>query len=179
MAVEIIPDQVLLSEREVVEFEEAIGFGLPASYRSFLMEFNGGEFPKPSLVQDKYWDLGFYAHPAPPLEEMEAFISPDNFWDLAIMHGLKRGPERYGDLLDIYNTMRNWNHPAELLPIASQLGNAKYFLCLSGPKVGTILLAGRQYVEKYNDDETITPHDYHLLLPSFESLLERLEWRAS
>ncbi|MDQ8726498.1 SMI1/KNR4 family protein [Bradyrhizobium sp. LHD-71] len=168
-----------LTDNDIGEFERDIGYAMPPRYRAFLLRYNAAKFPPPRLDSPDGWQLGLYTEPQPPLTAAEAWVNPDGFWDLQLMHGLLRDPRRYGDLRNIYRVMREWNHPGELLPIASQCSNGKYFLCLDGPRKNSILIAGERYLGKYNDDEIITPDDYHMIAESFDDLIARLEWRKS
>lgn len=65
-----------------------------------------------------------------------------------------------------------------MLPIGNSVGNIKYFLCLAGPYMGAIMIAGEAFLDKYDEGEPITPDDYQTLVESFEDMIERLEWRA-
>lgn len=175
MAAASTPYETLLTEGDVAAFEQEMGFTLPGGYRDFLLQTNGARFPVPDGGKEFEWSLGFQASPAVPGSGHG--VGEPYVWNLGLMHGLLRKPGKYGDLRIIYRDMLNWEHLPELLPIASEMDNSKLFLCMDGPYRNALMIAGEQYVEKYNAEESITPEDYLMLASSFEEFLGRLEWR--
>ena len=168
------PYPVALPPSELEAFEAEFGFRLPDDYRAFLLSHNGGVLRR----EDEDEIAGFPARAEPPLDpEGQERIAPGGFWDVQMLFGLLRPPGRYGDLREIYPTTRDWDHPDELLPIACQSSNVKYFLCAAGPRTGQILLAADRYLDRRADGETITPDDYHRLCGSFAEMRDGLEWR--
>ena len=167
------PHPIALSPSELEAFETEFGYRLPDDYRAFLLEYNGA-----SLLSDNIDEVaGFPAWAEPPLGDGEERIAPGGFWNVQMLFGLLRPPGRYGDLREIYPTTRDWDHPDELLPVACQWSNVKYFLCASGPRTGQILLAADRYLDRHADGETITPDDYHRLCGNFTEMLDGLERR--
>lgn len=172
----IQPRPVLPSPDDVRAFEVELGFDLPGDYRAFLLSHDGGDVEGSRPAGEEEARLGFQAEAVPPLAD-DRWIAPGGFWDVALFHGLLRKAGEYGDLRDILPAMRDWDHPAELLPVASRADNAKYFLCLASARPGQVLFAGDTFLDKRADGLPITVADYHRLTESFGELLDALVWR--
>jgi hypothetical protein len=173
MSIILEPHPIALTEDDVAQFESEFGFALPCDYRAFLLQYNGGVIRAPT----EELTLGFLAEEHLPLSPADRQIAPKGFWNVALFHGLKRRPHDYGDVREIVAVMRDWDHPVELLPIASSLGNFKYFLCVDGPRRDQILVAGETWQGKWADDMTVTQDDYFCLCMSFAAMIDTLTFR--
>ena len=171
MAIEINPHNIALSRADIDLFEAELGFTLPDDYKAFLLRYNAGG------IEERQWQSpGFYAKPVPPLAEDERWIAPDDFWDIALFHGLNLPETEYGDLRDIGPVMVGWGHAAELLPIASRYDGAKYVLDCGASRRGAVLLAGADRGSERSNEEPVAMGDYHMLCRSFTELLEGLRY---
>jgi hypothetical protein len=169
MHIKIKPHDVPLSEDDIAHFETEFGLALPRDYRDFLLRYNGGDIDRGEGLLP-----GFYAKPDPPLDEEDSWIAPDDFWDIALFHGLNFSNSAYGDLRDLSSVMRDWGHSAELLPIASSYSNSKYFLCCNGPHRDQVLLAGATWGINRSHGKPVTLRDYHVLCRSFDEMCDGL-----
>jgi len=179
MTFPLLPRPVLPSRDEVRAFEVELGFDLPDDYRAFLLGCDGGVLQDPGAAGGEEAYVAFRAEAVPPLPEEDGWIAPDGFWDIAVFYGLLRPPGEYGSLREVRQAMRDWDHPDELLPIASQLGGATYFLCLAGARRGQVLFPGAAFLEARAEGQPIIPANYHRLTESFRDLLSGLDWRRS
>ncbi len=173
MIVDIRPHKIAIMEQDVAAFEQEIGLAIPKVYRDFLMQNNGATFSIPNGGSRSEWLVGFEAEPAMPTQDRA--VGEPFFWSLALMHGLLREPDDYGDLRAIYRSTLDWRHLPELLPIASEMDNSKLFLCLEAPYA--IMVPGQNYAEKYNDEVDIIFEDYVKVVNSFDEFIQLLEWR--
>lgn len=173
----ILPYENLPTESDVQAFEAEFGYTLPSDYRQFLLTYNGGKFQTPQNALDDDLSLCFPGEPVGQDLADVKFHAPRNLWDIALFHGLLRKPGKYGDLRELYHFF-NEVAPTELLPIASQIGNAKYFLCVDGPRRGMILFTSYETHRKNEDEEPIDQSDYVCVAKSFSAMFEGLGWRT-
>jgi hypothetical protein len=166
----LAPHPIKVSEAAVSAFDSECGLTLPQTYRDFLRRNNGGVVRYPSNEMT----LCFRADPQLPPESADRDLAPDGFWSIALFHGLHRPEGDYGDLREIYDAMRGWNHPPELLPIASSIENFKYFLCTEGRRRDQILLAGEVWQEKRAEDISVTQEDFACLCMHFSAMIDTL-----
>lgn len=176
--VELLPYPTLPTEAEVQAFEATLGFALPNAYRRFLLSYNGPEIVRPEETKpDTGYKLCFCAEPIDKELADTDFYGPEGFWDVNQFFGLLRQPGKYGDLMEIYRNLVG-DMPRELLPIANQYNNAKYFLCLNGARRGEVLFTSHATHNKSYDGETVTQADYVCVAKSFEQMLEKLAWHT-
>lgn len=135
-----------ISEQDISKLEADVGCTLPADYKAFLLEFNGGR-PRPNLFPVKSFENGTASvHTLLGIDRESESSRID--WHL----------REYGDRI-----------PSELLPIGYSDTNDILCIALSGESVGNIY-----YWDSLNEVSKGSYDNIHHVATSFKEFLESL-----
>jgi hypothetical protein len=116
MPVEIESAPGPLDEVALARFEKALGSTLPADYRHFLLEYNGGS-PRPGTF---------------------AFVERGRRTESVVQFFLVVGPHKHYGFDKTLRNLRAEGFPSDLLPIAEDPGGNFVCMALKGPDRGKL-----------------------------------------
>lgn len=143
-------DTAPASPEEIAECERTIGTPIPGPYRSFLLRHDGG-VPEPytfDWTTENGRRLG---------AQVESFLNTRPSGDDSLCHVVRMYRARV---------------PADLFPIASEVGGNLILLGAQGSRAGKIFYWDHNW--EAGDDESVTDRNVHPLADSFEAFLRML-----
>jgi len=134
-----------LTAARLAQFEETLGFSLPADYREFLLRRNGGKF-QGSVVK---------------VTGLDAKVALDEFFGLDLDERLN---------LELWNYQYSYKKPAGSLVIGADPGGGMVLLGLDPGWSGVYYWDYSQWFEKSTPE-----HNIYLMAESFTKLMEALK----
>ena len=162
--VEIFDSGEKLSEQQIEKFEAEIGEKLPADYRSFLLEHNGG-YTEPDAFKIKWKNTD--------AEKLRNYYSGSLLSNLYILNDGKSDDDDVGDLIEIYRENAD-RFPRDMISIGFDAGSDPILLGIKGKNRGRVFYWSREFESDAETPEDEKVNNIGLIAESFEVFLDSL-----